>query len=195
MKPLVLLLTVMITCNLAVTQPVAEYQWFHVEGRKQMQGGNYQAAIDSFTLAIIIMPYYSAIYLERGEARLRMNDFARAVDDFTYVIEKTPYKTFAFLGRGISYYQLNQLNRAKNDFQQVLERQPDNFEALKYLRAIDAPLEADTKDLEPTSVNENSSSYLGHLREKYYRNRPRDYLIWGYTVPLSLWTAAFLIWY
>ena len=175
-------------------QQIGEYQRFHLEGRKQVVAGNFQAAVDSFTVAIHIMPYYSAIYLDRAEARLQTEDYNGAARDFSQVINKAPFKTFAFFGRGVAYFNLGEFRLAESDFNLVLGRWPGNFEAMDYLQRIQGGSNV-TSSVKPTAQNTRIDGPTRSDREALYRKRERDWLIWGYAVPWAIWTTAYLIWH
>jgi len=172
---------------------VSGYQKFHHSGRELAQQGNYQAAIDSFTLAINIMPYYSTIYFDRGMARLQTGHFKGAVRDFNEVIRKHPYKQYAVLGRGVAYFHLEEFELAKNDFIQVLYLSPDNWEAEDYLTQIhDIQNQVRYQELKESQRTEYDQIY--REREEAWKKQERNYILWGTVVPLAVWTAAWLIW-
>lgn len=101
---------------------------------------NYDAAINSFSEAIKINPYYAMAFAERGSAyRSRgnvsknINDFNDAIADFTKAVTINPKLTGVYGNRGLTYFALfnltyskDSLDKAEEDFITVLASDPNN---------------------------------------------------------------------
>lgn len=175
----------------AQAQGVERYKDHHIKGRALLESGDIDGAIEQFSIAIEIMPYYSGLYQDRGNARMLKGDYELAIDDFNSSLDKNPYKTNVYQLRGIAFYNLHAYERARIDFLKVLKDQPYNKYAQDYLNDIDIKLNR--------RQQQNAEATAVEVRERYYeaqrRKQERDKVIWGVVVPMAVWTAIAWSWY
>nr|WP_320119108.1 hypothetical protein [uncultured Marinifilum sp.] len=191
MKKQILFLLGLFLCSIPQAQNVERYMQYHDKGRMLILEGKYQSAIPYLDTAINIMPYYPAIFLDRGYAKMQVKQYNKAISDFTHVLNKKPYMTEARLQRGMAYYHINRLDESEQDLLQVVNSNPSKSrELIVYLDNIQ----------EERRLNmEKNKQTLYQLRltaenERMRRARHREEVIWNSVVPLAFWTTVFLTW-
>ena len=151
--------------------------------------GKYPEAILAFDSAIRIMPYYPALYKDRGYAHLQMKDYPSAALDFTVVLDKQPWQHEVRMLRGVAYLNNGQAQPALDDFRRIKQDDPENTRVDPYLAQ---------------AVSETESEVAGNIEvqqarmrleeERYYEMRRREEVIWGTVVPLLFWATVFATW-
>jgi tetratricopeptide (TPR) repeat protein len=127
--------------NLAVEQTEA--------GAKLLESGDYEQAVEQFTLAIksagatvepiVVDNSAASLYRQRGIAYLRMGFPDTAKEDFTDAIAFAPNDSASYEQRAIAYMELGDLFNALRDATQAIRLKPHNAAAyhtrgLVYLR-------------------------------------------------------------
>ena len=192
MKKLLFLLISIFYFSAIFSQNVKRYKEYHDNGRKLILQGEYEKAILNLDTAITIMPYYSAIFQDRGYAKMQIKKYQEAILDFDHVLSKKPYLSEIRLQRGMALYHENRLDESESDLITVLNSNPNkNREAIIYLDNIQ-------KEREFAS-QQNHDEMLRSIRyqvenERIYRARHREEVIWNTVLPLAFWTSIFLSW-
>jgi tetratricopeptide (TPR) repeat protein len=117
--------------NLAVEQTEA--------GAKLLESGDYEQAVEQFTLAIksagatvepiVVDNSAASLYRQRGIAYLRMGFPDTAKEDFTDAIAFAPNDSASYEQRAIAYMELGDLFNALRDATQAIRLKPHNAAA------------------------------------------------------------------
>ena len=83
--------------------------------------GNFQGALEDFTLAIELNPSSAQGYYNRGITYINLRDYQSAVDDFTVAVDLRPEYTDAYTNRALSYALLDMETEAKVDIERAVE--------------------------------------------------------------------------
>ena len=86
--------------------------------------GEYQQAIDDYTLAITIEPGDSKIHYARGSAYAELGKYQPAIDDYTLAITIEPGDPTLHYARGFAYDELGEYQRAIDDYDQSIAINP-----------------------------------------------------------------------
>ncbi|MGE5303177.1 MAG: tetratricopeptide repeat protein [Alphaproteobacteria bacterium] len=97
-------------------------------GKAAQRRGDFDAAIESFTLAIqsgdLSNANLAVTYTNRGLAYDRKGDNERAIRDFNEAIRLNPNLAGAYTGRGRTRFFVAQFQAAQEDFKRALELNP-----------------------------------------------------------------------
>lgn len=104
-------------------------------GNMLLLNGEYDRAIENYTLAVKLSPAYALAYYARGEAHLVQEDYDRAIADFTRVTELEPLGPDAYIARGATYDIKGDHERAIGDYTRAIELNPGSASAY-YNRGI-----------------------------------------------------------
>ena len=107
-----------------VSKPPTKARPFYNCGFAYGTLGQWQKAIDYFSLAIGINPNYSDAYINRGNAYGNLGKWDQSVADYSRAIKIDPKYVTAWSDRGIAYGNLGQLNKAIADFSKAIEIDP-----------------------------------------------------------------------
>lgn len=179
------------TSNLS-SQNVERYLEYHNKGRMLILEGKYEQAIHYLDTAISIMPYYPAIFQDRGYAKMQLKKYDDALLDFDHVLNKKPYMTEARLQRGMALYHLHHLDEAESDLLEVLNSSPNKSREVSiYLDNISRE-----KNIIANNQERQAIQLLQYQveNERIQRARYREEIIWNTVVPLAFWTTLFLTW-
>jgi len=108
-------------------------QDFFVEGKKNINIGNYNRAISDFTEAIKLDPNCYDAYFYRGWAYGETKRYVNSIADYTQYIKIYPNSSAAYYNRGIVYYNKGKYDMAITDFEAVLRIDPNNADAKENL--------------------------------------------------------------
>ncbi|MBA4105295.1 MAG: hypothetical protein C0485_06020 [Pirellula sp.] len=153
-------------------------------GSKLLEAGDYEQAVEQFTLAIksagvnvepvVVDNAAASLYRKRGIAYLRMGFPDTAKEDFTDAITFAPADPASYEQRAIAYMQLGDLFNAVRDATQAIRLNPRNAAAyhtrgLVYLRR--QQFERAVPDLEQALVEDPTLTAVvtPQLGEAYYR--------------------------
>jgi len=191
MKQIIVIFSLCFLSYTTLANDVDRYMKYHDKGRMLILEGKYDQAIHYLDTAIQIMPYYPAIFQDRGYAYMQVKNYEKAILDFNHVLDKKPYLTEVLLQRGMAYYHLNQLDQAENDLIAFINSTPvKSQEAIHYLDNIH-------HEKELAASNETARIHQLHYQietERIRRARHRENVIWNTVVPLAFWTTLFLTW-
>lgn len=184
-----ILILIGLACHLVIlAQNVERYKEYHDEGRNLILQGKYEKAIPYLDSAIVIMPYYTAIFQDRGYAKMQLKKYQEAITDFNHVLDKKPYLSEVHLQRGMALYHQHRLNESEMDLLEALNSNPSKSkEAIIYLNNI-------RKEREISSQQNLNTLRYQVEQERMRRARHREEIIWNTAIPLAFWTTLFLSW-
>jgi tetratricopeptide (TPR) repeat protein len=153
-------------------------------GSKLLEAGDYEQAVEQFTLAIksaganvepvVVDNAAASLYRQRGIAYLRMGFPDTAKEDFTDAITFAPTDPASYEQRAVAYMQLGDLFNAVRDATQAIRLNPRNAAAyhtrgLVYLRR--QQYERAVPDLEQALAEDPTLTAVitPQLGEAYYR--------------------------
>lgn len=76
-----------------------------------------------------------SVFMNRGDAYVRIENYPKAIEDFSSVIKIDPRLTQAYYNRGLALYTIEQYVPAINDFTQAIKMN-SNFTQAYYLRGL-----------------------------------------------------------
>ncbi len=191
MKKYFLILTLLLFAIGGKAQNVERYKKYHDKGRMLILKGEYNKAVTCLDSAIMIMPYYTAIFQDRGYAYMQLKKYREAIADFDHVLSRKPYMNEARLQRGMAFFQTSQLDLAEYDLLQVSKSSPNKSrEVTMYLNYIAEEKAAAQQEL----MEYHSALQQQAEMERIQRARHREEVIWNTVIPLAFWTTVFLTW-
>ncbi len=191
MKKTVFLLLVLLFAGMLKAQNVERYKKYHDKGRMLILEGKYEKAIHYLDSAIMIMPYYTTIFQDRGYAFMQLKKYDEAIADFDHVLSRKPYMNEARLQRGMAFFHTNQLDLAEYDLRQVAETNPrKSHEIVMYLNYIEEEKAIEEQELMEYHLAVQQQAEMERIR----RARHREEVIWNTVIPLAFWTSVFLTW-
>lgn len=93
-------------------------------GYALLQQKNYDEAIDQFTKAIDIDPYWEYPYNNRGYCKLQMGDIENAYTDLVSSFEMNPDNSYSWRNLGAYYLIINDLENALHYFEEAEKLNP-----------------------------------------------------------------------
>jgi len=94
------------------------------EGRKALQEGNAESALEKAARAIDIEPGEALFYTLRGDALAEARDFRQAERAYSQALERNPGWFYHHLKRGMARAELGRNAQARADLQASIERMP-----------------------------------------------------------------------
>jgi len=107
---------------------MSEVNTYLRRGNAYFKKGDYNHAIEDYSLAIRINPKNALLFHLRGVAYCKKNNFDNAIVDFTQEIRLNPVEE-AYVQRGKAYYSKQNLDNAIDDFTQAIRINPDYAKA------------------------------------------------------------------
>lgn len=95
-------------------------------GNTRHEFGDYEGAVEAFTMAIEYNPKLGIAYNNRGISKSAMGNESGAVADYTRSIEINENYLPAYLNRAASRYNINDYYGAIEDYGVVIEKDPEN---------------------------------------------------------------------
>jgi tetratricopeptide (TPR) repeat protein len=111
----VVLKSAIITIN-----PLINFEEVYQEGLRKYQQGDYQAAVEEFTVAIKLNSQSYQVYKKRGNAFYQLGNYQGAKIDATKAIALNPQDADAYYDRGFSLYELGKYQEAVADYSQAI---------------------------------------------------------------------------
>jgi tetratricopeptide (TPR) repeat protein len=189
MKRQVLLIGLLLSLQIGFAQRAADYKRFLDAGRSAVLQGNYQIGKAYFDTAIQVMPYYPAIYQDRGYAYMQLKSYENAIQDFSFVLEKQPYQHEVRALRGEAFYYLGRNEEALDDFEQVVKEDPANSRAIKRVETMRTMVRASATDQQHYDNERRIEEEV-----RYKAACEREEVIFNTVLPLLFWTAVFATW-
>lgn len=113
--------------TVAVTTSNATSAQDFQEGLILYDQGDYQPAIEIFSMIINASPKDFLAYEARGNCYVALKEYNQALDDFAKAIELAPNYPYAYYNRGRVYIVLDDYDKALSDMQQSLILNPIDF--------------------------------------------------------------------
>jgi len=104
-------------------------------GLEQMENGEYEAAIASFTDTIRRDPTFAGAFNSRGTAYMYMGNFERAISDFNEAIRLAPSFVNAMINRANVYRHMEDFEQAITSYNEIMRISPNNAD-LFYSRGL-----------------------------------------------------------
>jgi tetratricopeptide (TPR) repeat protein len=122
----------------------------YLAGQAALQAGQWDVAIQSFTLAEEQMPNYGDLsarlaeaYRRRGQAAIEAQDWTTAIEALTQAHEQAPQDAVvadllssAYRQRGIAWQEQGKFEEARSDLEAALALRPDDAEAQAHLDEV-----------------------------------------------------------
>lgn len=95
--------------------------YFYSRGFCYLHKGQYKKAIEDFTDAINIEPFYD-YYVNRGNCYHCLKQYEKAIEDFSKAISIQVIRYYyAYYGRGQCYFNIGQYEKAAEDFTETID--------------------------------------------------------------------------
>jgi tetratricopeptide (TPR) repeat protein len=165
-----------------------QYRYFH-RGKRYLELGEYDKAIQDFTQAIELEKRYVFAYAERGLAWEMKGSHEKALEDYNKALEINPEYSIAFKYRGFTWQEMGEYAKAINDYNKAIELDPNDPELLYQigcvyckqrdkkdaLRFLEMALKNGYNDFEsiessPIWENLKDSSHFQELLQKYKKS-------------------------
>ena len=117
-----------LTVVMAVPVAFSAENWFE-QGLAAIKAGQYQTAVEKFSLSLEAVPEDFEALNNRGFARIYTGDFEGAIDDCTRSIAINPGSAKAYNNRGIARLYNNEFDAAIDDFDKALAINPRYVDA------------------------------------------------------------------
>lgn len=157
-------------------QQTSQIQALIQQGLQQQQSTNPQAAIQTFSQAIQMVPQEAAFYVYRGRAYFGVQNLTAAEADFTSAIERAPKMAFAYFYRGACHLNQQHIPQAEADFLTSVRLEPKNYDYLFNLAVTQTLLQKYSDALVNISkaIRSNPNNALGYYeRGNIYRTQQR----------------------
>lgn len=96
-------------------------------GVVQHRMGKYEMAVESFSLALNLLPDYVPVLLNRASAHLELGEVSRALADYTHVLAIDSHQTEALLMRAYIFMSRREYPEARADYEQLLQTEPQSY--------------------------------------------------------------------
>jgi len=93
--------------------------------------GEYDKAVDAFTMAIELDPELALAYSNRGWAYIGLGQYEQGIADCTEAIELDPELALAYSNRGWAYIKLGQYEQGFADLDKAMELDPNFLSPMK----------------------------------------------------------------
>jgi protein O-mannosyl-transferase len=107
----------------------AAYRGFWLRGNMRTETGNAQGALDDYTQALELNPYFPLAWHDRGNVLFQAGEYAHALEDFNRAIELDSTFSLTYRNRAIILANNGDLPGALRDVGRCLEISPDDQEA------------------------------------------------------------------
>ena len=134
MRRLVIIVVIAALVCIAGSAGAQDAEELFVKGEQYYSEGEYEKAIEYFTLAIEMDPHCVLCYYKRGNIKYALGQYEEAIADYTRAIEIDPGESLFYEKRGLLYHVLGRYNDAILDFTRIIELHPDNEAYYYYLR-------------------------------------------------------------
>ena len=146
---------------------------YMIGGFKTINGINVaDAAIEGYSKAIELDPYFAEAHFDRAHVYLWKKDFDKAIEDLNRAIELNPDHALTYIQRGRTYSNEGCYARAIEDFNKAIELDPNNAddaynnrgEAYGKQGELDKAIEDYTKAIE---LNPNNAAAYNNRSEAH----------------------------
>ncbi|MFA5108332.1 MAG: tetratricopeptide repeat protein [Candidatus Micrarchaeia archaeon] len=109
--------------------PTDARTYYH-KGNQLFEKGEYDKAIESYNMAIILNPTFSECYFNRGLCYYNLKKFDKSIEDYAKSAELDPKNPVIYNNRGDAYYRKQDFANAISDYDKALSLNK------KYLKAF-----------------------------------------------------------
>ncbi len=131
-------------------------------GRRHLEGRRYDAAVNCFTVAIMLDPTNAGYLVGRALAYAKREDYELAIEDLTTAIGIAPGHTAAYNGRDLVYSMTGDCESSIRDHDEAVRLDPGNERAR--LGRVAAGLLSNVRELTPEDL----------MRARWDRPSPPD---------------------
>ncbi|GFT86582.1 RNA polymerase II-associated protein 3, partial [Trichonephila clavipes] len=128
------------------------------KGNDFFKNGDYDSAINSYTVGMELDPENALLSANRAMAFLKKEQFQAAENDCNLCLSLDPTYVKAYLRRGTARKALDKIHLAHSDFLKVLELEPENKQARLELEKLNK--EIDTKEVNKNPLRVEKSDAL-----------------------------------
>lgn len=137
-----------------------EYAMYEKDlGNQYVKQGNWDKAIESYTMAINSYPKDAVFYANRALCYLKKNKLNEVEIDSTASLHLDDKYVKAYQRRAAARQQLGKLAEAREDLLKIIELEPKNVQAKKDLAAIDAKFKPENEN-NKVKRTEQQKSYV-----------------------------------
>ena len=102
---------------------------YYEEGNRYFEKGDYQKAIEMYSLAILYNPNFSEAYFNRALSYYKLKEYDKAIEDYTKAIELDPKNPIIYNNRGDAYYRKQDYMSAIKDYDKAIMLNPNYMKA------------------------------------------------------------------
>ena len=110
-------------------------QKFYQQGLKKSQTKQYKKAVEEYSKAIKLAPYFTDAYLKRCEMYYKLGNYQGVLDDCYRIITINPAIAKAFYYQGRARYSLGYIDGAIESYSEAIRQNP-NYAQAYYYRGI-----------------------------------------------------------
>jgi tetratricopeptide (TPR) repeat protein len=114
-----------------VELPQAQQHYEH--GCKLADAGQFQEAIDAYSQALDIFPFFIEALDNRGFAKMDLGRFTEAINDFRLALDHDENNPVALFSMGECHFKLGDYGAAEAIFEECVKRWPDQEHHHKFL--------------------------------------------------------------
>ena len=100
------------------------------DGAEFLTTGQFDKAVEVFTMIIAVNPSYAIAFANRGIAYAEQGLYGLAVEDYEEAIRLDPELAMAYNNRGINYHRLDQTEASIQDFTEAVRFDPGYVNAM-----------------------------------------------------------------
>lgn len=100
-----------------------------LRGNAYYETGQYDRAIDEFSISLRLDPDNSPTYYNRGTAYFQKGDYDKAIEDYNQAVEVDPKLQAAYYNRGTAHINKGDYNGAIEDLNHAIELNPNDASA------------------------------------------------------------------
>ena len=107
-------------------------QKFYQQGLKKSQTKQYKKAVEEYSKAIKLAPYFTDAYLKRCEMYYKLGNYQGVLDDCYRIITINPAIAKAFYYQGRARYSLGYIDGAIESYSEAIRQDPNYAQAYYY---------------------------------------------------------------
>ncbi|GFT64564.1 RNA polymerase II-associated protein 3, partial [Nephila pilipes] len=111
------------------------------KGNEFFKNGDYDSAINSYTVGLELDPENALLSANRAMAFLKKEQFQAAENDCNLCLSLDPTYVKAYLRRGTARKALDKIDLARSDFSKALELEPENKQAILELEKLNKEMD------------------------------------------------------
>ncbi|GFR00300.1 RNA polymerase II-associated protein 3 [Trichonephila clavata] len=127
------------------------------KGNEFFKNGDYDSAINSYTVGMELDPENALLPANRAMAFLKKEQFQTAENDCNLCLSLDPTYVKAYLRRGTARKALDKTDLARSDFIKVLELEPENKQARLELEKLNKKMDTEEGNKKPLRVGKSDA--------------------------------------